>query len=43
MKIGLRGRAIAHKVLVAIHHMLSQQLSYNDLARNLVHRLQRLG
>ena len=48
--------AIAHKVLVAIYHMLSQKVSYNDLgdlyldklnknhlARNLVHRLERLG
>ena len=23
--------AIAHKILVAIYHMLSQQVSYNDL------------
>jgi transposase len=48
--------AVAHKILVAIYHMLSQQVSYNDLgdlyldrlnkehlARNLSHRLQRLG
>ena len=48
--------AVAHKILVAIYHMLSQQVSYNDLgdlyldrlnkdhlARNLIHRLQRLG
>jgi len=47
---------VAHKILVAIYHMLSQQVSYNDLgdlyldrlnkdhlARNLIHRLQRLG
>ena len=47
---------MAHKILVAIYHMLSQQVSYNDLgdlyldrlnkdhlARNLIHRLQRLG
>jgi transposase len=48
--------AVAHKILVAIYHMLSQQVSYNDLgdlyldklnknhlARNLIHRLERLG
>ena len=48
--------AVAHKILVAIYHMLSQQISYHDLgdlyldrlskdhlARNLIHRLQRLG
>jgi transposase len=48
--------AIAHKILVAIYHMMSQQVSYNDLgdlyldklnkhhlARNLIHRLERLG
>jgi transposase len=48
--------AVAHKILVAIYHMLSNQASYNELgdvyldtlnkpavARNLVHRLERLG
>src|ERR1022692_2489859 len=48
--------AIAHKILVSIYHMLSRNVSYNDLgdlyldklnqhhlARNLVHRLERLG
>ena len=45
--------AIAHKILVAICHMLSQQVSYNDsgdlyldrLNKNhlTVHRLERLG
>ena len=47
--------AVAHKIL-AIYHMLMQQVSYNDLgdlyldrlnkdhlARNLIHRLHRLG
>jgi len=56
-------RAVPHeasarlrRILVAIYHMLSQQVSYNDLgdlyldrlnkdhlARNLIHRLQRLA
>jgi transposase len=48
--------AIAHKILASIYHMLSRNVSYNDLgdlyldklnqhhlARNLVHRLERLG
>lgn len=48
--------AVAHKILVAIYHMFSHHVCYNELgdlyldnlnkhhlARNLVHRLQRLG
>jgi transposase len=47
--------AIAHKILVSIYHMLSQNVFYNDLGdlyldklnnhltRNLIHRLERLG
>jgi hypothetical protein len=44
---------VAHKILVAIYHMLSHQVCYNELGelylnkhtltRNPVHRLQRLG
>ena len=41
--------AIAHKILVSIHHMLCQQVFCNDSGdlyldtRNLIHRLERLG